>query len=94
MNKTIANHLRMFEAIIGQILRVRETEENAIGIGVQLYCTFTELSDEVYNLLLGNPDFAAKEMEGGLEVIDYMIGGCNLLHAVYSSTLVFNSVER
>nr|WP_294873634.1 hypothetical protein [uncultured Pedobacter sp.] len=94
MNKTITNHLLMFEAIIGQILKLKVTEGNSIGIGLQLYCTFTELTEEVYNLLLGDPDFAAKEMEGGLTEIDNMIGECCLLSVVYSPNPVFDGVEE
>lgn len=94
MNKTITNHLLMLEAIIGQILKLKVTEGKSIGIGLQLYCTFTELTEEVYNLLLGDPDFAAKEMEGGLEEIDNMIGECCLLSVVYSPNPVFDEVEE
>ena len=73
---------------------MKVSEGNSIGIGLQLYCTFTELTEEVYNLLLGDPEFAGKEMEGALEEIDNMIGECCLLSVVYSPNPVFDEVEE
>jgi hypothetical protein len=91
---TIEGHLKMFESIIGQILTMKLIEGKSISIALQLYSTFTELTDEVYNLLLGDIDVAAKEMEGGLTEIDNMIGECCLLGVVYSRNSVFDSMEE
>jgi hypothetical protein len=94
MNTSIANHLKMFEAIIAQILKMKVIEGKSINIALQLYTTFTKLTDEVYNLLLGDIDVAAKEMEGGLAEVDDMIAECCLLGVVYASNSVFDSVKE
>lgn len=73
MNESITIHLNTFATLIAEIKNTETIEYSSISIEMQLYSTFTELPEEVYELLLGDPVVAAKEMEGGLGKIDGML---------------------